>query len=138
MPPFRLVSPRTEHRWHILKPFLMGQSILVLEHIQEIVTKVGPLTAHQEQQYFTNLKHTRENSNLHVVLPSTNLGVKNQISDPLQAELVEVSLLVRPSKASGLFKTTSVQQTWDSVKILGQAGAQHQSQRAVDHFNNPI
>ncbi|KAJ3596385.1 hypothetical protein NHX12_002792, partial [Muraenolepis orangiensis] len=49
------------------KLFLMGRSID--DHVQQIVTKVGPLTAIQEQQHFGNLKYA---SVLPVVLCSTD------------------------------------------------------------------
>uniref|UniRef100_A0A8C5AUS6 Protein kinase domain-containing protein n=1 Tax=Gadus morhua TaxID=8049 RepID=A0A8C5AUS6_GADMO len=61
--------------------FLKGERFL--EHIKMIITKVGPLTAIQEQQYLNNVKHAREFAALPLVHPTTDLMEKYGISDPL-------------------------------------------------------
>ncbi|CAL8347391.1 unnamed protein product [Arctogadus glacialis] len=67
-----------------------------LEHIKMIITKVGPLTAIQEQQYFNNVKFSRELGALPVGLPPTDLMEKYGLSDPLLAQLVEACLQMDP------------------------------------------
>ena len=74
--------------------FLKGERFL--EHIKMIITKVGPLTAIQEQQYFNNLKYARELGALPVVLPPTDLMEKYGLPHPLLAQLVEACLQMDP------------------------------------------
>ena len=74
--------------------FLKGERFL--EHIKMIITKVGPLTAIQEQQYLNNVKHAREFAALPLVHPTTDLMEKYGISDPLLAQLVETCLQMDP------------------------------------------
>ena len=54
----------------------------------------GPLTAIQEQQYFNNVKFSRELGALPVGLPPTDLMEKYGLSDPLLAQLVEVGMVL--------------------------------------------
>ncbi|CAL8373929.1 unnamed protein product [Gadus morhua 'NCC'] len=74
--------------------FLNGERFL--EHIKMIITKVGPLTALQEQQYFNNVKYATDFGALPVVHPTTDLKEKYGISDPLLAQLVEMCLQMDP------------------------------------------
>ena len=74
--------------------FLKGKRFR--EHIKMIITKVGPLTAIQEQQYFNNVKYARELGALPVVLHPTDLMEKYSLSHPLLAQRVEVCLQMDP------------------------------------------
>ncbi|CAL8234066.1 unnamed protein product [Boreogadus saida] len=74
--------------------FLKGERFL--EHIKMIITKVGPLTAIQEQQYLNNVKYATDFGALPVVHPTTDLKEKYGISDPLLAQLVEMCLQMDP------------------------------------------
>lgn len=59
-------------------------------NVSFLIPMPGPLTAIQERQYFNNVKNAKE-MDLPVVLPTTNLVEKYNISDPLLARLVDVS-----------------------------------------------
>uniref|UniRef100_A0A8C5C892 Protein kinase domain-containing protein n=1 Tax=Gadus morhua TaxID=8049 RepID=A0A8C5C892_GADMO len=55
--------------------FLKGERFL--EHIKMIITKVGPLTAIQEQQYLNNVKHAREFAALPLVSVGMSLSLES-------------------------------------------------------------
>ena len=67
--------------------FLRGE--ITPKQIKMILSKVGPLTAIQEQQYYA-----QEFGALPVVLPPTDLMEKYGLSDPLLAQLVEVGMVL--------------------------------------------
>ena len=69
--------------------FLRGE--ITPKQIKMILSKVGPLTAIQEQQYYA-----QEFGALPVVLPPTDLMEKYGLSDPLLAQLVEMCLQMDP------------------------------------------
>uniref|UniRef100_A0A8C5B7C6 Protein kinase domain-containing protein n=1 Tax=Gadus morhua TaxID=8049 RepID=A0A8C5B7C6_GADMO len=64
--------------------FLKGERFL--EHIKMIITKVGPLTAIQEQQYLNNVKHAREFAALPLMVDqdqSVHLMVEQESFPPI-------------------------------------------------------
>uniref|UniRef100_A0A8C5B2I0 Protein kinase domain-containing protein n=2 Tax=Gadus morhua TaxID=8049 RepID=A0A8C5B2I0_GADMO len=74
------------------KPFLMGTTVRC--QIEEVIMKVGPLTDHQEQQYYAYQRFPVEP--LPKGNPPSDLFEKYNTSEPLLTQLMELCLAMDP------------------------------------------